>query len=69
MEPLGGDFDGPSSAAVSGLPLAALEPILRLVEAALAEVAAGCGHRADARDHAVELGVGPFDSDTRSPGR
>src|SRR5579875_2795160 len=50
LEPVGGDLDGPSSAAVGGLPLAALEPTL-------AEVLAGEVGELAPEDHVVGLGV------------
>ena len=39
LKPVGNDLDGTSSAAIGGLPLAALQPTLDVEEASLAEVA------------------------------
>src|SRR5579875_326962 len=57
LEPVGDDLDSPSSAAVGGLPLAALEPTLDVDEAPLAEVLAGEVSKLAPEDHIVEVGV------------
>ena len=57
LEPVGDDLDGASSAAVGGLPLAALESSLDLDEVSLAEVARGEVGELAPEDHVVELGV------------
>jgi hypothetical protein len=56
LEPVGDDLDGPSSSAVRGLPLAALEPSLDVDEAVFAEVLDGIVGKL-AEDRVVELGV------------
>jgi hypothetical protein len=57
LKPVGDNLDGPSSAAVGGPPLAALEPSLDVDEASLAEVRGGEVSELTPEDHVVELGV------------
>ncbi len=57
LKPVGDNLDGPSSAAVGALPLAALESSLDVDEATLAEVAASEGGELAPEDHIVEFGV------------
>lgn len=57
LEPVGNNPDGPSSAAVGGLPLAALESSLDVDEATFAEVAASEAGKLAPEDHVMELGV------------
>ncbi len=57
LEPVGDNLNGASSAAVGGLPLAALESSLDVDEATLAEVAASEACELAPEDYVVELGV------------
>jgi len=57
LKPLGDDLNGASSAAIGGLPLAALEPTLDVDEASLAKVLAGEVGELAPEDHVVKLGV------------